>query len=334
MDKESSGMLNADLLQKFAALAGLVILIIVFSMTARNFLSVANMINITLQTTTFALAGIGVTFVIITGGIDLSIGSVLALSGVTAGLLAQKGVPVPISFAVAVVVGMICGFLNASMINYIKLPPFIATLGMMMIVRGTGLLLTDARNISDLPQSFGSLGNSAFFKITHIDDNGKTITDFVGIPWAVIMLLILALIFHYALSCTKFGRYVYAVGSNEEATRLSGINVVRVKFWAYSFCGGFAALAGIVTMSRLITAQPTAGESFELDAIASAVIGGTSLMGGVGTISGTIIGAFIIGVLRNGLNMLGVQSFVQKIIVGLVIIIAVTIDQLRNRKRV
>lgn len=335
MKQPSSGIVNADLLQKFAAFAGLVGLLIVFSLTSPNFMSVSNMISITVQTTTIALTGIGVTFVIITGGIDLSIGSVLALSGVVSGLLVKNWeVSVPAAFAVGILTGMACGFLNGAMVNFLRLPPFIATLGMMMIVRGVSLLATNARSIAGLPESFGWLANEALGRTFQTLDNGMEAIKFEGVPYAVVLMVILSALFYYILSSTKLGRYIYAVGSNEEATRLSGINVVRTKFYAYIICGGFAALAGIVTMSRLVTVQPTAGVAFEMDSIASAVIGGTSLMGGVGTISGTIIGAFIIGVLRNGLNMLGVQGFVQQIIIGLVIIIAVSVDQLRNKKTV
>ncbi len=334
MKKDNAGTLNADLIQKFAALAGLIALIIVFSLSAPRFFSIENFISISIQTTTIALAGIGVTFVIITGGIDLSIGSVLAFSGVIAGMMIKSWeTPVLIACICGVLAGMFCGLLNGAMINYLKLPPFIATLGMMMIARGSSLLITGARSIPALPDSFAWLGNEALGRTYRVNENGVSVVSFMGIPYAVILMVILALIFFYILSSTRLGRYIYAVGSNEEATRLSGINIIRVKFWAYIICGGFAALAGIITMSRLTTVQPTAGVAFEMDAIASAVIGGTSLMGGVGTISGTIIGAFIIGVLRNGLNMLGVQGFVQQIIIGLVIIIAVSVDQFRNRKK-
>jgi ribose transport system permease protein len=336
LDGGQAGFARADLVQKFAAFAGLIGLLVVFSLTAQGFASVANMISITIQTASIALAGIGVTFVIITSGIDLSIGSVLAFSGVIAGLLVKNmEMAVLPACVVGILVGVVCGLVNGAMVNYLRLPPFIATLGTMMIVRGAGLLATDARSIAGLPEdTFGWLGNAALFRTHRTLDNGMEVVSFQGIPYAVLLMIAMALLFHYILSSTKLGRYIYAVGSNEEATRLSGINVAKVKFAAYMICGGFAALAGIITMSRLVTVQPTAGVAFEMDAIASAVIGGTSLMGGVGTISGTIIGAFIIGVLRNGLNMLGVQGFVQQIVIGLVIIVAVSVDQLRNRKKV
>lgn len=339
MDSKPNNSLNkelrADLIQKFAALTGLIGLLVVFSLTSPRFMTMDNMLNICIQTTTIALAAIGVTFVIITGGIDLSIGSIVAISGVVAGMLVKNaGFPIPLAFLAGVVTGVFFGFLNGAMVNFLRLPPFIATLGSMMVARGLALLTTNARSIAGLPESFGWLGNEALGRTYKTLDNGMTVTDFPGIPWAVIIMVILACIFYYILSSTKLGRYVYAVGSNEEAARLSGIGVAKIKFAAYMICGGFAALAGIVTMSRLVTVQPTAGVAFEMDAIASAVIGGTSLAGGVGSISGTIIGSFIIGVLRNGLNMLGVQGFVQQILIGLVIILAVSVDQFRNRKKV
>ena len=325
---------NSDMLQKFAALGGLFALLIIFSLASSNFGTTNNMITILLQTTSIALMGIGVTYVIITGGIDLSIGSVVAFAGVVAALLVKNAdFPVWLAFVAAVIAGIIAGAINGCMVNYLRLPPFIATLGMMMIVRGVALQMTGARSIAGLPKAFGTLGNEALWKITAVNERGITITTFPGIPYPVILLAVLAVIFAYILSSTKLGRYIYAVGSNEEATRLSGINVRRVKLSAYMISGGFAAITGIVLMSRLITAQPNAGVAYEMDAIASAVIGGTSLMGGVGTISGTIIGAFIIGVLRNGLNMLNVQYFIQQVIIGVVIIVAVSVDRLRDNKK-
>ena len=334
MEKSSSGNFRSDLLQKFAALGGLIALVVTFSLSNEYFMTPSNMISIIVQTTAIALAGVGVTYVIITGGIDLSIGAVLALSGVVAGLLVKNwDVNVYVAFLAGIATGVFCGFLNGGMINFLRLPPFIATLGMMMIARGIAKLATDARSIAGLPESFGSLANEAPWRTYKTLPNGMEVIDFESIPYSSLLMVVLVILFAYILSSAKLGRYIYAVGSNEEATRLSGINVVKVKFIAYMICGGFAALAGIVTMSRLVTVQPTAGEAFEMDAIASAVIGGTSLSGGVGTISGTIIGAFIIGVLRNGLNMLSVQGFVQQILIGLVIIIAVSVDQLRNRKK-
>lgn len=310
-------------IQRFIVIGALIVLFAVFAMTTPKFFTLQNVLTIALQTSTLAFMGIGVTYVIITAGIDLSIGSVLALSGVVAGLATRAGVPVWISFLLGIATGIGCGALNGFMVTQLDLPPFIATLGMMQIARGIALQITGARAVAGLPQSFGRLGNGALFKTP----------GFPGIPYPVIIMVITALIFSFILRRHRIGRFVYAVGSNEEAARLSGINVNKTKITAYIISGVLAGLTGIVVMSRIVTAQPNAGVAYELDAIASAVIGGTSLAGGSGTILGTMIGAFIVGVLRNGLNMQGVSYFIQQIVIGLVIVAAVTADRLQKRGR-
>lgn len=203
---------------------------------------------------------------------------------------------------------------------------------MMLIARGTALQLTGAAPISQLGEAFGRLGNGALFRMVEKQPNGLSKVIFPGIPYPAILLLIVAVAAAFLLRRRALGRHIYATGSNEEAARLSGVNVERTKIAAYVMSGALAGLAGNVLMSRLVTAQPNEGVMYELDAIASAVIGGASLMGGVGGISGTMIGAFIIGVLRNGLNMAGVSAFIQQIIIGVVVILAVFIDQLRSRR--
>jgi ribose transport system permease protein len=320
-----------DLIQKFAALGSLAVLALVFSMTSDAFFTVSNGMSVSLQVTSIAYLGIAATFVIITGGIDLSSGSVLALAGVVAALLAQKGVPVAAAMAVGIVVGGVCGLINGVAITRLKLPPFIATLGMMLIARGVALQITGARAISGLGEAFGELGNGALFRIER--DTGGTFPEvvFPGIPYPVLLMIVIAVVGAIVLRRTVFGRHVYAVGSNADAARLSGVNVNRVTLAAYVLSGLLSGLAGCVLMSRLVTGQPNEGIMYELDAIASAVIGGTSLTGGIGSISGTMIGAFVIGILRNGLNMNGISSFIQQIIIGLVILLTVWIDQRRNR---
>jgi ribose transport system permease protein len=282
--------------------------------------------------TSIVYLGVAATCVIITGGIDLSVGSVLALSGVVAALLVKAGVPIPVAMFGGVVVGGLCGLVNGLCVTRLGLPPFIATLGMMLVARGLALQITGARPVSGLGDAFGELGNGALFRISHIGADGFPDTVFPGIPYPVIIMVVLAVAVSIMLTRTSLGRHIYAVGSNAEAARLSGVNVRRVTLFTYVLSGVLAGLTGCVLMSRLVTAQPNEGVMYELDAIASAVIGGTSLMGGVGTISGTAIGAFVIGVLRNGLNMNGVSSFVQQIIIGLVILGTVWIDQVRNRR--
>jgi ribose transport system permease protein len=271
--------------------------------------------------------------VIITGGIDLSVGSVLALAGVSAALLMKTGVPVPVAMLCGVLVGALCGLVNGICVTRMGLPPFIATLGMMLVARGLALQITGARPVSDLGDAFGALGNGALFRVSHIGADGFPDTTFPGIPYPVVIMLVLFVAVSILLSKASLGRHIYAVGSNAEAARLSGVNVQGVKLFTYVLSGALAGMTGCVLMSRLVTGQPNEGVMYELDAIASAVIGGTSLMGGVGTISGTAIGAFVIGVLRNGLNMNGVSSFIQQIIIGVVILGTVWIDQLRSRKR-
>jgi ribose transport system permease protein len=321
-----------DLVQKFAAFGSLLALGLVFSLTSDAFFSVNNGMSVALQVTSIAFLGIGATCVIITGGIDLSVGSVLALAGVAAAMSVKAGVPVPLGMAFGMLVGAFCGLLNGLCITQLKLPPFIATLGMMLVARGVALQVTGARPVSGLPEEFGVLGNGTLFRIVNETKGPFPDVVFPGIPYPVLLMLVLAVAVSVMLSRTTFGRHIYAVGSNAEAARLSGVKVARVTLWTYVISGTLAGLTGCVLMSRLVTAQPNEGVMYELDAIASAVIGGTSLMGGIGTISGTAIGAFVIGILRNGLNMNGVSSFVQQIIIGLVILLTVWIDQMRNRR--
>ncbi|GAB1668769.1 ABC transporter permease [Mannheimia haemolytica] len=322
-----------EMLKKMAALAGLVLLIIFFSVTNEYFFTSNNIMTVGLQTSTIALIGIGATCVILTGGIDLSTGSVVALSGVAAAMIVNAGVPVPLGMILGILVGGICGLINGILVTRMKLPPFIATLGMMMVARGLALYVTNAAPVSGMPESFANLGNGALFKIVEEGANGLPKVVFAGIPYPVIIMIFITVLFTFALSKLKVGRYLYAIGSNEEAARLSGIKTNIVKIYAYVASGLLSGLTGVILASRLVTAQPNGGVSYELDAIASAVVGGTSLMGGVGTIPGTLIGSFIIGVLRNGLNMNGVSSFVQMIVIGLVIIVAVSLDQLRQSKK-
>jgi ribose transport system permease protein len=321
-----------DLIQKFAALGSLVVLVLAFSATSSAFSTVGNAMTVALQVTSIAYLGVAATCVIITGGIDLSVGSVLALAGVVAALLVKAGLPVPLGMAGGIVVGGMCGAVNGLFVTRMRLPPFIATLGMMLVARGLALQITGARAVSGLGEAFGELGNGALFKVVRIDADGFPDTVFPGIPYPVIIMVVVAVVVSIMLTRTSLGRHIYAVGSNAEAARLSGVNVARVTMFTYILSGLLAGLTGCVLMSRLVTAQPNEGVMYELDAIASAVIGGTSLIGGVGTISGTAIGAFVIGILRNGLNMNGVSSFIQQIVIGLVILGTVWIDQLRNRR--
>ncbi|SHH91141.1 ABC transporter permease [Clostridium grantii] len=297
-------------------LVGLLVMGIVFSMLSENFLTINNILTIALQTAVIAILAIGETYVIITSGIDLSVGSILAVSGVVTGKLLVNGVPIWISVIAGLLVGGFCGFLNGFSITKLGIAPFIATLGMMSIARGSAYVITGAMPISGLPEKFYFIGGGS-----------------IGIiPVPVILMFLLALLFGFLLRKTEFGRYVYCLGSNEDAAILSGINVNKTKVWVYVISGVMAATAGIMLASRLVSAQSTAGVGYELDAIAAAIIGGTSPLGGAGKVRETIVGAFIIGTLRNGLTILRVNSFWQQIAIGFVIILAVYADTLRRKK--
>jgi len=326
-----SGFSAVSSLHRLSAILTLLLLVMGFSLASNAFLSVNNGLTILLQTSVIGLLGIGMTMVIITGGIDLSVGSVLALSGVMSAFAVKAGIPVIPAMAVGVVAGAACGAFNGVVITKFRIPPFVATLGMMLIARGVALQLTGAAPISQLGEAFGRLGNGALFRVVEMQPNGFPRVVFPGIPYPAILLLVVAIGAAYILRRRAIGRHIYATGSNEEAARLSGVRVDRTKLYAYTMSGALAGLAGNVLMSRLVTAQPSEGVMYELDAIAAAVIGGASLSGGVGAISGTMIGAFIIGILRNGLNMAGVSAFIQQIVIGFVVIGAVWIDQMRNR---
>jgi ribose transport system permease protein len=282
------------------------------------FLTVSNLLNIAQQTSINAIVAVGMTFVIISGGIDLSVGSIVALSGVVLGTLLQGGQPLPIAVAAAVAAGVACGLVNGALVSVGGLPPFIATLGMMSVARGAALVFTEGRPVSGFDEGFRSLA-----------------TGSVGfIPAPVVVMIVVYAIAHLVLTRTTFGRYVYAIGGNEEATRLSGVAVRFHKTIIYGVAGLMSAVAAIVLTARLNSAQPIAGMMYELDAIAATVIGGTSLMGGEGTLAGTLVGALIMGVLRNGLNLLGVSSFLQQIVIGAVIVGAVLVDTILKRNRV
>ena len=304
--------------RQFGTLLGLLALVIVLWILTPHFLTISNLLNIAEQTAIIAVIAAGMTFVIITAGIDLSVGSVLAFSGVVLATTLHAGVPLPIALITGIAAGVLCGAFNGLLITFGKLPPFIATLGMMSVARGAALLFTEGRPTSGFSETFRYLAT------------GKMI----GLPAPVIIMAAVFLIAHFVLTKTKLGRYAYAIGGNEEATILSGVNVKLYKTMIYGLCGGLSGLAAILLTARLNSAQPIAGIMYELDAIAATVIGGTSLMGGQGNVIGTLIGALIIGVLRNGLNLLSISSFTQQIVIGLVIIVAVLFDMaMKNNKR-
>lgn len=307
--------LSADTFRILSVLSGLLILMLFFSVTSQYFFTSNNLLTIALQTSIIAIIAIGQTFVLITAGIDLSIGSNMALAGVISGMLMVNGYGIFIAVIAGVLSGAVVGFLSGTIIVKGDLPPFVVTLGAMSIVRGAALVITNGIPVSGLPKAFQLIGN------------GKLLS----VPIPAIIMIIFTLIFSFILSKTKLGNYIYASGSNIEAAKLSGIDTGKVIIIVYTFSGFLAASAGVIMASRIASGQPSAGMGYELFAVASAVIGGTSLAGGEGLIIGTLIGALVIGVLRNGLNLLNVSAFWQEILIGAVIILAVFADRIKHR---
>jgi ribose transport system permease protein len=301
--------------QFLSTLSGLILVGLVFTISSPYFFSVNNILTVATQTAVIAIIAIGQTYVLITGGIDLSIGSNIALSAMVAGLCMRANLPVPVAIISGLLTGMCSGAVNGLLVAFGKLPPFIATLGTMTVARGLSFTLTQAIPITNLPANFTVFGT------------GRTL----GIPNPVIIMVALVVIFGFILAKTKLGRHVYAAGSNFEAARLSGVNTRQVLISVYVFSGLLAAFAGLIMAARIISAQPASGDGYELDAVAASVIGGASTMGGEGTIAGTFIGAFVIGVLRNGLNLVGVTPYIQKIIIGAVIVASVFLDKIKRK---
>jgi ribose transport system permease protein len=299
-------------------LVGLIVLAVVMAVLSPTFLTFRNIFNVGTQVAVIAIIALGSTFVIVSGGIDLSVGSVLALAGIVFGWASAKaGLPLPVALLLGIVVGALAGFVNGNLVNFANIPPFIATLAMLSAARGLALVISGGIPISKIPSSLQTLGNGDLFGV---------------IPLPVVLMVGMWVLAAWVLRYTYAGRCMYAIGGNEEAARLSGINVVRQKLLIYTLSGLFAAIAGILLTARLASAQPQAGVGFELDAIAAVVIGGASLSGGVGSATGTIVGAFILGVLRNGLNLLNVSAFWQQVVIGAVIVLAVMTDTLRRRR--
>ena len=296
------------------------------ALTNGTFLQTQNLINVVRQTSVIALLGIGLTIVIISTGIDLSVGSVLALSAVVSTSLAQQpdatnlmypGLDVPVIVAVlaGLGVGALCGFINGSLIAGFRIAPFIATLGMFTAARGAALIYSDGRPISKLDPSFNWIGQG----------------DILGIPVPIFLLIVVAVAAHIMLTRTRFGRYVYAIGGNEQAARVSGIAISRVKIGIYTISGLLAGLGGLILAGRIGSGNPTLGTGIELDAITAAVIGGASFAGGIGTVWGAVVGALIIGSLNTGLDILNVSPFAQQVVKGVIIVVAIIIDERKNR---
>ncbi|MBN1543687.1 ABC transporter permease [candidate division KSB1 bacterium] len=315
-------------LVKAAPFMSLLIMVVLLALSSPFFLTVENVSAIALQMSVVAIMAIGQMLVILSAGIDLSAGSVMALSGVVTTLLLTQGAGMVPAIAGGLASGMICGLMSGVLIARGHLPPFIATLGMMGIGRGLALLLTGGKAVFGLPPSFNLLGGG------RVEDIAPAWIDRLigGVPIPVLLTVLLAVAFHLILTRLPFGRHIYAIGSNSAAAMLSGIRVPRNLIKIYALNGLLCGFAGIVSASRLSTGQPTAGTGAELDVIAACVIGGASLSGGEGTILGAIIGALIMGVLRNGCNLLDIPDFWQRIAIGAIIIAAVFADQYRKHR--
>lgn len=283
-----------------------------------KFLTPGNLAAIARQTAVITIMAMGMTMVMVSGGIDLSVGSIIGLSGVVGSMaMVNGGMPAALGFLVCIVIGAAGGLVNGSAVTLLKIPAFIVTLGAMGIYRGLGLYLCDGNAVVGLPQSAGYLAE-------------KNLLGAVPLP--LVLVVVIALLVHFTLSSTRLGRYCYAMGSNIEAARYAGIRVSRYQITYYTILGALSGLAGAIETSRTVTGQPNAGEGYELNVIAAVVIGGGSLSGGQGTVIGTIIGSLIMGVLANGGNLLQISPFIQKIIIGAVIVLAVTFDEFQRRR--
>lgn len=298
-------------LRDAGTLFGLVVIIVVFSILSPTFLTTANVMNILQQSSINACVALGMTLVIITGGIDLSVGPTAAISAVTAAALMTAGVPIALAIPLALMIGMAAGAANGALVAFGGLQPFIVTLGTLSLYRAIALIYTGGNPIFGIPNEFRALFNG----------------DIAGIPNAVVIVAVLALTVWVVLNKTPLGEYFLAVGGNEEASHIAGVPVARVKIAAYVISGGLAAVAGLILVGRLGAADPTLGNLWELDAIAAAAIGGASLMGGKGSVVGTLLGAIILGSLRNGLTLMNVQAFYQLLATGIIILVAMLIDR-------
>ncbi len=307
-----------DWLERLLPFASVLALFIALSILSPYFLTLQNLSSVCRQTAVITIIALGMTLIMISGGIDLSVGSVLAFAGICGTMLLQAGKPLAVALAGAMLAGAAWGLINSLIITLLQVSPFIATLGTMGAARGLTLVVTNGMPVVNLPDSFGRLGDGNVLRV-------------VPIPLAI--LVVLAFVTGFILKYTRMGRYSYALGSNLEAARYAGVPIRRYLILIYVFCGALTGLAGMIESARLMTGQPTAGQGYELTVIAAVVIGGASLSGGEGTVTGTIAGAFLMGLISNGSNLLGVSPFWQQVLIGAVIVVAVAVDELRKRRR-
>lgn len=306
-----------QIFNKYGIFFVLVALMVVLSFASEAFLSARNLLNVMRQVSIIGIISIGVTLIIITGGIDLSSGSIVALVGVLVTLFMLQGVPIPIAIVGVLVIALLLGSVNGVLVAYGTIPPFIATLGMMIAARGIAYLVTGARPISEVPAAFAFIGGGSF----------------LGLYIPVWIYLAVAVFTHIILQKTPLGRYIFAVGANKNAARICGINNEKIITFVYMFASLLAGISGIILAARIQSGNPISGQNYELDAIASTVVGGTSLTGGYGSIPMSIVGAFIIGFINNGMDLLGINPYWQQLVKAFIIVAAVLFDTLKQRKK-
>ena len=310
--------IKAGLMQRLLPFLSLIVLFVALSIASPYFLTTNNLTSVVRQTAVFNTMALGMTIVIISGGIDLSVGSILGLAGLIGTMVLEAGYPIAVGVLVGLAVGTACGFLNGLLITRLRIPPFVVTLGTLGIYRGLALIFSNGLPVHKIPAGFSFLGEGSL----------------LGIPFVLWMLVLCAVAVHVVLEHTRLGRYAFAIGSNRIASVYAGIPVNFHMTAVYAIGGALTGLAGMIEASRLMTGQPTAGQGYELQAIAAVVIGGGSLNGGEGSVVGTLIGAFIMGLLSNGADLLNISNYWQQVIIGSVIILAVTLDEVRKRRAV
>jgi ribose transport system permease protein len=303
-------------LQGLLPFGSLLVLFVALWIASPYFLTSTNLSSLIRQTAVINIMALGMTIIIISGGIDLSVGAILAMGGLLGTMAMEKGFPIPAGIAIGLLVGLGCGMLNGFLIARLKIAPFIVTLGTLGVFRGSTLLISNGLPVHQIPPAFSFLGEG----------------NLLGVPFVLWVLVVCAAGMHFVLEHTRLGRYAFAIGSNSAAAVYAGIPVAGYTMAVYALGGVLTGLAGMIEASRLMTGQPTAGNGYELQAIAAVVIGGGSLHGGEGSVVGTLVGAFIMGLLSNGSDLLGISNYVQQVIIGAVIILAVSVDELRKRR--
>ena len=306
------------MMQRLLPFITLIVLFVALAIASPNFLTGTNLSSVARQTAVINIMSLGMTIIIIAGGIDLSVGAILAIGGLAGTMAMERGLPIPVSIGVGVGVGLFWGFVNGFLTTMLRIPPFIVTLGTLGIIRGITLIISKGLPVHKIPRGFSFLGEG----------------NLLGVPFVLWILVACALLTHFILENTRMGRYAYAIGSNELAAVYAGVPVTFHTTAVYAFGGMLTGLAGMIEASRLMTGQPMAGVGYELQAIAAVVIGGGSLHGGEGSVVGTLVGAFIMGLLSNGSDLLGISPYWQQAIIGAVIILAVTVDEMRKRRAV